>query len=120
MIMAVEVVHSHLKIYHGNVRTSNFLLTSYDYLILTDFANYKPPYILEDTEQGLAEFRLFYPSSEEKCTLSPEKLQGKSESAKLINKPEYLFNLYRENTKDLKENPKGSFGQEAKETSDKK
>ena len=71
MIMALEVVHNHLKIYHGNVRTSNFLVTSYDYLMLTDFANYKPTYILEDTEQGLAEFRLFYSSSLDKCNLSP-------------------------------------------------
>jgi phosphoinositide-3-kinase regulatory subunit 4 len=96
MILAIETVHNHLKIFHGNIRTSNFLLTSYDYLMLTDFANYKPTYILEDTEQGLAEFRLFYPSSLEKCNLSPDKLQGRSESAMKISKPEYLFSLYKD------------------------
>lgn len=64
-------------------------------MMLTDFANYKPTYILEDTEQGLAEFRLFYSSSLEKCNLAPEKLQGRSESASKIKRPEYLFNLYK-------------------------
>jgi hypothetical protein len=43
-----------MNLYHGNIRTSNFLVTNYEYLVLTDFANYKPTYILEDTEQGLA------------------------------------------------------------------
>ncbi len=47
--MAVDIVHNSLKVYHGSIRTSNFLITSYDYLLLTDFANYKPTYILEDT-----------------------------------------------------------------------
>lgn len=46
MIMAVDMVHNHLKLFHGNVRMSNFLITTYDYIILTDFANYKPTYIL--------------------------------------------------------------------------
>jgi phosphoinositide-3-kinase, regulatory subunit 4 len=54
MITAVDTVHSHMNLYHGNIRTSNFLVTNYEYLVLTDFANYKPTYILEDTEQGLA------------------------------------------------------------------
>ena len=96
MIMAIDVLHSQVNIYHGNVRTSNFLSTTYEYLILTDIANYKPTYILEDTEQGLAEFRLFYSTSLEKCNLAPEKLQGRNESANKIKRPEYLFSLYKE------------------------
>jgi hypothetical protein len=56
-------IHDVFNIYHGNVRASNFLLTTYHYLILTDFASYKPTYILQDTEQGLSEFRLYYASS---------------------------------------------------------
>ena len=46
MVMALEVVHTHMNLFHGNVRTSNFLVTTYEYLFLTDFANYKPTYIL--------------------------------------------------------------------------
>lgn len=74
MIFSTFTVHEHFNIYHGNIRTSNFLITSYQYLLLTDFAPHKPNYILQDTEQGLSEFRLFYASSVEKCNLAPEKL----------------------------------------------
>jgi hypothetical protein len=49
MIMALDIVHTQMDLYHGNLRTSNFLATTYEYLFLTDFANYKPNYILEDT-----------------------------------------------------------------------
>lgn len=59
------------NLYHGNIRASNFLLTNYQYLIITDFASYKPNYILQDTELGLSEFRLFYSSSIEKCNVAP-------------------------------------------------
>lgn len=71
MLLGVWTVHEKFNLYHGNIRTSNFLLTNYQYLLLTDFATYKPNYILQDTEQGLAEFRLFYASSLEKCNLAP-------------------------------------------------
>jgi hypothetical protein len=77
MIFSVYTIHDHFNIYHGNIRTSNFLITNYHYLLLADFAAYKPTYILQDTEQGLSEFRLYYTSSVEKCNLAPEKLSSK-------------------------------------------
>jgi len=49
MIKAVYTVHKNFNFYHGNIRTSNFICTTYGYLILTDFAFYKPLYMLEDT-----------------------------------------------------------------------
>ena len=76
MILAVYTVHKDFNFYHGNIRTSNYLLTNYELLILTDFALYKPIYILEESENGLAEFRFFYGSSINKCTLAPEKMGG--------------------------------------------
>jgi phosphoinositide-3-kinase, regulatory subunit 4 len=63
MVFSVYTIHEVFNIYHGNIRTSNFLLNNYMYLYLTDFASYKPTYIMQDTEQGLREFRLFYASS---------------------------------------------------------
>ncbi len=71
MIFSVYTIHDHFNIYHGNIRTSNFLITTYHYLLLTDFASHKPTYILQDNEQGLAESRLFYASSIDKCNLPP-------------------------------------------------
>lgn len=54
MLFTVYTIHETFNIYHGNIRTSNFLVSSYQYLFLTDFATYKPNYILQDTEQGLS------------------------------------------------------------------
>lgn len=79
MVFSVFTIHEHFNIYHGNIRTSNFLATNYHYLLLTDFAAYKPTYILQDTEQGLSEFRLYYASSVERCNLAPEKLSNRDE-----------------------------------------
>lgn len=71
MIFATFTIHETFNIYHGSIKTSNFLITNNQYLLLTDFASYKPNYILQDTEQGLSEFRLFYSSSVGKCNLPP-------------------------------------------------
>lgn len=71
MILSLYTVHKDFNLYHGNLRTSNFLITTYDYVILTDFGCFKPLYMSEDTDNGLSEFRLFYSSSIDKCTLAP-------------------------------------------------
>ena len=54
MIFAMFTCHDIFNIYHGNIRSSNFLINRYQYLYLTDFASYKPVYIMQNTEQGLA------------------------------------------------------------------
>lgn len=38
-------MHEVFNVYHGNLRTSNFLISNHYYLYLTDFATYKPTYI---------------------------------------------------------------------------
>lgn len=50
MIKAVYTVHKNFNFYHGHIRTSNFIITTYNYLMLTDFAFYKPLYMIEDSE----------------------------------------------------------------------
>lgn len=74
MIKSVYTVHRNFNFYHGHIRTSNFIVTTYGYLMLTDFAFYKPLFMVEDSEEGLPEFRLFYGSSVGNCTLAPEKI----------------------------------------------
>ena len=95
MINAVHTVHRNFNFYHGHIRTSNFLETTYGFLTLTDFANYKPLYMFEDSEEGLPEFRLFYSSSIHNCTLAPEKITESSEftnfSKTLERNPSKLF-----------------------------
>ena len=65
---------------------------------MTDFASYKPNYILQDTEQGLAEFRLFYGSSIDKCNLAPEKLTDKDTTPTSMLTSKALFNVINHNT----------------------
>ena len=50
MIQIVALVHKNFNFYHGHIRSSNFVVTSYGYLMLTDFAFYKPLYMFEDTD----------------------------------------------------------------------
>lgn len=53
MIKAVHTLHKNFNFYHGHIRTSNFVITTYGYLMLTDFSFYKPLYMIEDSEEGL-------------------------------------------------------------------
>jgi hypothetical protein len=93
MVFSLYTIHEVFNIYHGNIRTSNFLLNNYQYLYLTDFASYKPTYILLDTEQGLREFRLFYASSLDKCNIPPEKLVEKEKLSPEVFNSKRLFNF---------------------------
>lgn len=52
MIKAVYTIHRHFNFYHGHIRTSNFIVTTYGYLMLTDFAFFKPLYMLYGSEEG--------------------------------------------------------------------
>ena len=48
MILCVYGLHVEANLYHGNIRTSNFLLQNNNHLVLTDLASYKPLYLLEN------------------------------------------------------------------------
>ena len=98
MVFSLFTCHDIFNIYHGNIRTSNFLINRYHYLYLTDFASYKPMYILQNTDQGLSEFRLYYASSVEKCYLAPEKLID--QESQLQFQAVYSKNLFNFNVKD--------------------
>lgn len=86
MIQNINLLHRKFNFYHGHIRTSNFVSTSYGYLMLTDFAFYKPLYMYEDTDEGFTEIRLFYSSSNINCTLAPEKMKEKYESKSSRNR----------------------------------
>lgn len=94
MIRTLRALHNRFNLYHGHIRTSNFLITSYGYLMLTDFAFYKPLYMFEDTEEGLPEFRLFYGSSYKNCTLAPEKITYQADFINRERSPAKIFSSY--------------------------
>ena len=57
--------------FHGNLSSSNIVLTSDSVAYLTDFATYKPLYL---NETKLEEVKLFHPNILDRCYLAPEKL----------------------------------------------
>lgn len=93
-IRSVKTLHRKFNLFHGHIRTSNFVVTTSGYVMLTDFAFYKPLYMFEDTEEGLPELRLFYGSSYENCTLAPEKIAYRADFANRERNPAKIFQSY--------------------------
>ncbi|CAH2350398.1 serine/threonine-protein kinase Vps15p [[Candida] railenensis] len=85
MLKTIDELHQ-LKIHHGDLRLENFLVTSWNWLMLTDFASYiKPTYIPEDNPN---QFSFFFDSSDRRvCYLAPERFYNSSttKASKLIN-----------------------------------
>lgn len=71
MIRVVRDIHQ-LKIHHGDLRLENFLVTLWNWLMLTDFATYvKPTFLPEDNP---TEFLFYFDSSGRRvCYLAPER-----------------------------------------------
>lgn len=74
LLCAVRDCHAR-GIYHGDIKTENILVTSWNWLYLTDFsASYKPPYLPEDNP---ADFSFYFDMSGRRtCYLAPERFLG--------------------------------------------
>jgi len=59
MLHAVKQLHSH-GIRHGDIKTENFLLTSWNWLFLVDVAFYKPTFLPSDNP---ADYNYFFEAS---------------------------------------------------------
>ncbi|CAD8174312.1 unnamed protein product [Paramecium pentaurelia] len=97
LLSAVKTLHQQ-NLYHGHIRTSNILITSLDYLVLTDFASYKPYYSNE-----FEVIRNVYESSIQKCTLAPEKYADALEI-------QYIANMTKQQIYDLQKMDMFSLG----------
>ncbi|KAI8142350.1 hypothetical protein BJV82DRAFT_614613 [Fennellomyces sp. T-0311] len=66
------VADAHAKnIYHGDIKTENVMVTSWNWAYLVDFASYKPTYLPEDDP---ADFLFFFDmSSRRSCYIAPER-----------------------------------------------
>jgi phosphoinositide-3-kinase, regulatory subunit 4 len=59
------------KIFHGDIKSENILVTSWNWIYLTDFASYKPTYLPLDDP---ADFSFFFDMSGRRiCYLAPER-----------------------------------------------
>lgn len=74
MLKAVQELHKNSHS-HRDIRPENFLLTSWDWVFITDLAFYKP---FKIPEGDLTSYNLFFaPGTREACYVSPERFDSK-------------------------------------------
>lgn len=74
LLQALKDIHD-LDVIHGDIKTENLLLTSWDWVVLSDFcSNIKPAYIPDDNP---GEFSFYFDTSKRRaCYLAPEKFDS--------------------------------------------
>lgn len=106
MIRTINELHN-LNIHHGDLRLENFLVTSWNWLLLTDFSAYtKPVFIPEDNPN---QFSFYFDSSGRRvCYLAPERFINNSD-AKKIDQRQNINDEGKYNGKDSITNEMDSF-----------
>jgi len=70
LLCALEQMHS-VKVCHGDIKTENILVTSWNWILLTDIARFKPVFLPVDNP---ADFNYFFDTSRRRtCNLAPER-----------------------------------------------
>ncbi|KAF8792794.1 Phosphoinositide 3-kinase regulatory subunit 4 like protein [Argiope bruennichi] len=60
-----------LGVYHGDIKLENIMITSWNWVLLTDFASYKPTHLFVDNP---AEYSYFFDTSRRRtCYIAPER-----------------------------------------------
>jgi len=78
MLLALYECHSR-GVHHGDIKTENVLVTSWNWVCFADFAPYKPIFIPEDNP---ADFSFYFDTSSRRiCYLAPERFQSRNESS---------------------------------------
>ncbi|KAG0225557.1 Serine/threonine-protein kinase [Actinomortierella wolfii] len=81
-----------MYIYHGDIKTENCLMTSWNWLYLSDFAGFKPTFLPEDNP---ADFSFFFDTSSRRtCYLAPERFYKPGvdiEKQKQAEDPEAIY-----------------------------
>ncbi|OZJ02366.1 hypothetical protein BZG36_04469, partial [Bifiguratus adelaidae] len=70
--LLVAVADSHAQgVYHGDIKTENVQVTTWNWVFLTDYASFKPTYLPEDNP---ADFSFFFDTSDRRsCYVAPER-----------------------------------------------
>jgi len=70
LLLAVDQVHK-LGVCHGDIKLENIMVSSWSWLMLTDFASFKPTFLPEDNP---ADFSYFFDTSRRRtCYIAPER-----------------------------------------------
>ncbi|KAG7665620.1 VPS15 [[Candida] subhashii] len=96
IIKLISELHS-LDIHHGDLRLENILVTSWNWILLSDFANLiKPTYIPEDNP---SQFSFYFDSSARRvCYIAPERFYNSQDH------PTYVSNFNDDGSFKLKKN----------------
>lgn len=60
------------QVSHGDIKLENILVTSWHWVLLSDFASYKPTYLPDDNPSDFSFF--FDTSGRRSCYIAPERL----------------------------------------------
>lgn len=82
LLKLIDNLHRNLSIYHGDLKLENVMVSSSNWIILTDFANYiKPVFIPEDNS---SQFSFYFDTSDRRvCNLAPERFYNSTIGLKL-------------------------------------
>ncbi|XP_076451806.1 phosphoinositide 3-kinase regulatory subunit 4-like [Babylonia areolata] len=93
LLCALNQCHK-LKVCHGDIKSENVMLTSWNWVLLTDFASFKPAFLPEDNP---SDFSYFFDSSRRRtCYIAPERFVESS-----VLNAEGDLNLTEEKTGEL-------------------
>lgn len=77
LMRAVEACHDE-GVSHGDIKPENVMVTSWNWVVLTDFAPFKPVFIPNDNP---TDFHYFFDSmGRRRCSLAPERFTGSGRS----------------------------------------
>jgi phosphoinositide-3-kinase regulatory subunit 4 len=80
LMRCLEICHEQ-NIYHGDIKPENVMVTSWNWVVLTDFSPYKPTNIPVDDP---ADFQYFFDSmGRRRCYIAPERFYSKSNVGKV-------------------------------------
>lgn len=70
LLCALNQCHK-MKVYHGDIKSENVMVTGWTWLLLSDFASFKPVYLPEDNP---SDFSYFFDTSRRRtCYIAPER-----------------------------------------------
>ncbi|KAJ3279418.1 Serine/threonine-protein kinase, partial [Borealophlyctis nickersoniae] len=77
ILSGLAEAHAH-QIYHGDLKTENVLVTSWNWAFVADFSSFKPAFLPEDNP---ADFSFFFDTSSRRtCYLAPERFYAPGET----------------------------------------
>ncbi len=82
LLLALQQAHKH-GVCHGDIKMENVMISSWNWVLLTDFASFKPTFLPEDNP---AEFSYFFDTSRRRtCYIAPERFKERTISEAASN-----------------------------------